>query len=201
MSKAVKNSILFIMVLIFTVIASASGYISLGGEIPWPLSNQSVVTVANSQGLWKLENKDISRLFNVEMTRDKEGESDWIRVSELNPKTYQVISWGEGLFKLGPKPLKSQSSFWNLAVEGVGDEKDRYGRYLTMFPNGDISQPPYLLRMVEVKTALGRVLGLSVIDTNKKSLEHFLGTRILSLPLDCIQVANKVELNCYLDLP
>ena len=73
------------------------------------------------------------------------------------------------------------------------------GRYLYMYPNGDLSAKPYLLRMVEVETSIGRVLGLSVINYVEKSSKHYLGTRLLKEPLDCHATLGEFDsLECYL---
>ena len=174
-----------------------------GGEIPWPLSVQEVVTVKNSKGLWQLEDKNNTRLFNVEMKDDDRSGWDWIRVSEIDPKTYDVISWGEGFFSPNQKlPPIPNSSFSQINLDILNGKKDSHGRYLSMFPNGDTTKHPYMLRMVEVKTTLGNVLGLSVIEYVEKNYEHMLGTRIMKKPLSCFESEKKQneELTCYLDL-
>lgn len=176
---------------------SAFSYVQFGGEIPWPLSTQHIVTVENSRGLWELGNGQTSRLFNVEMRRDSRSGFDWIRVSEMDPETYKVISWGEGFFS--PSPInQTDSGFSNISLEHHS-KKDSMGRYITMYGNGDLSGHPYLLRMVEVETTLGNVLGLSIIEYVDKKFEHLLGTRVMVDPLNCVE-SDKAGLKCYLSL-
>ena len=196
-----------LIVFVFAISASAfsdkSKVTHFGGEIPWPLSIQHVVTVQNSKGLWKLESKNKKRMFNVEMESDIRSGFDWIRVSELDPKTYEVISWGEGFFT-PPKKSTPESSFSNILTD-VGPVnstgKDKYGRYLSMFRNGDFNEHPYMLRMVEVETTLGHVLGLTVIEySNGMKYQHFLGTRVLEVPLGCVENDRSDNLKCFMDL-
>ena len=170
-----------------------------GGEIPWPLSVQHMITVKNSRGLWKLEDNLGERMFNVEMSTDGRSGFDWIRVSELDPKSYVVKSWGEGFFSSGSKK-GSDSSYSNITLGPSLGQKDPHGRYLTMFPNGDVTKKPFIIRMVEVDTSLGVVLGLSVITGFPQELEHMLGSRVMEDPLSCAKSNKTEKLTCYLDL-
>lgn len=186
------------LVLAFCLNASAYSIVQYGGEIPWPLSVQHVVTVSNSQGLWKLQNKSMSKVFNVEMRTEENG-LDWIRVSELHPKTYEVISWGEGYFNLKVDTASGQSSFSNILVDTNESLNDRYGRYISMYPNGDLYAHPYMIRIVEVESTLGNVLGLSIINYVEMSYEHLLGARIMKDPLACHQNReNEDNLTCFM---
>lgn len=172
-----------------------------GGEIPWPLSVQHVVTVENSKGLWKLSNKKQTRLFNVEMAKDSRSGFDWIRVAEMDPKTYKVLSWGEGFFTPSKLPGTPESSFSNILL-GWGQKiggKDKLGRYISMFPNGDLDEKPYLLRMVEVESSLGTGLGLSFMDLTSKKFDHMLGSRVQDEPFSCINNDKTDQLECFFD--
>ncbi len=189
--------------LLFAAIAvalslSAFSYVQMGGEIPWPLSIQHAVTVQNSKGLWRLGDGQQSRLFNVEMRADSRSGFDWIRVSELHPESYEVISWGEGYFS--PTAINhTESSYSNVNLEtGIG-KKDSRGRYITMYTNGDLTDHPYMIRLVEVETTLGNVLGLSILEYVEKSFDHLLGTRVMVEPLSCVE-GDKDGLTCYLGL-
>ncbi len=176
---------------------SAFSEINAGGEIPWPLSVQHLMTVQNSKGLWKLGDGQQSKLYNVEMRADTSSGYDWIRVSELDPETYHVISWGEGYFSPAPGQ-NAQSSYSDISLD-TQMQQDKRGRYLTMYANGDLSSHPYLIRMVEVETTLGNVLGLSIIEYVEKKYDHFLGTREMTDPLSCFESDDK-GLTCYLNL-
>lgn len=72
-----------------------------------------VVSVKNTRGVWKLlENKEKTRIFNFEMREDTRSGFDWIRVSEMDPKTlFKVIAWGEGFYSPMKQPQNSDSSF------------------------------------------------------------------------------------------
>ncbi len=192
-----RLKLLFVVLLVCLHISSAFAYINFGGEIPWPLSSQHVVTMTNSRGLWKLDNKTSSMVFNVEIVSRDNG-YDWIRVSELDPKSYRVISWGEGFFRTSDNEASDQSSFSDIYLDKETPQ-DRHGRYIYMFPNGDLSQPPYLIRLVEVETPLGYVLGLSIINLVEKDYEHYLGVRLHTQPLNCVEhEKNEENLNCFL---
>lgn len=195
--KKVLLSVL--LVPLFTILFSQESFgFTFGGEIPWPLSNQHVVTVSNSRGLWQLENKSMSKLFNVEMKAHVSG-YNWIRISELDPKTYEVISWGEGFFDLDIDTSDSQSSFSNILVESDEQVNDRFGRYITMYPNGDLHAHPYLIRIVEVETSIGNVLGMSVLDYRNYNFTHLLGKRVLLDPLSCREDIKRADnLKCFL---
>lgn len=167
-----------VSLLLFTQIAFAKP-LQAGGEIPWPLSNQHVVTVNHGTGLWSLDSYDSSMYFNVEIQTNEKG-YDWIRVAELNKETFEVISWGEGFFSNELKEVAS--GYTNFSVN---PQKDAYGRYLHMFPKGDLKKNPYVLRLVEVETPIGFLLGLSIIHVVEGDYEHFLGQRVLKNPLKC----------------
>lgn len=154
-----------------------------GGEVPWPLSKQQIITVQNSQGVWQLESGQRFRLFNVEILSQQTGE-DWIRVAELDDMN-QVVAWGDGFFANGKKSL---GGIWTST--GV---KDGLGRYLYMYPNGDLEKRPFQVRLVEVKTPAGHVLGVSVIDTILNKAEHMLGQRLASQPLKCSKRPDSIE--------
>ena len=172
--------------------------VQFGGEIPWPLSNQRAVSASTSQGLWDLKAHDTRKLYNVEIVTDEESGYDWIRVAEIDAENYQVISWGEGIFRTNAYSYrKIQSSFFDVTTQ-PGKQKDVHGRYITMFPNGDINEPPYLLRLVEVQTSVGHVLGLSVIHYIEYRYEHMLGKRILEKPLRCNE-RGREQLACFID--
>lgn len=165
-----------------------------GGEIPWPLSNQRMVTVDHSAGLWRLENREAEKFFNLEMNQGEDG-FDWIRISHLDTKTLKVISWGEGTFLRCEADSELEtcrskktggSSFSNILLDSQNkDQNDQFGRYIHMYPNGDFTRRPYLVRLVEVKTSLGNVLGVSVVNYVEKDFEHLLGVRVLGEPLAC----------------
>ena len=188
--------ILFVLAVALT--NSAFSNINFGGEIPWPLSIQHAVTVQNSKGLWRLKSGQDTRVFNVEMRKDSRSGFDWIRVSEFNPETYEVISWGEGFFSPNKPVTQPESSFSNVGIETSAGKVDSLGRYIHMFANGDLNSHPYLLRMVEVETQLGNVLGISVIDYTGKKYKHMLGTRVFKEPFGCFETKDdKEELKCY----
>jgi hypothetical protein len=172
---------------------------TFGGEVPWPLSSQKVVTVENARGLWRLEMKGYTKLFNVEMISHSNG-LDWIRVSELDSESYKVISWGEGFFRQGGS-ASQQSSYSNIQLGDFLGPADRIGRYIYMFPNGDIKEQPYLIRLVEVETSIGHVLGLSVIRFIDMEFEHMLGRRVLATPLPCYRYKDIYhdDLECHLN--
>jgi len=173
---------------------------TFGGEVPWPLSNQKVVSVDNTRGLWKLRSGSFEKVFNVEMISHKNG-MDWIRVSELDPKSFQVISWGEGFFRQ-VSASNSQSSYSSISLGDLVGSADRLGRYIYMFPNGDIKEHSYLIRLVEVETSVGQVLGISVIRFMDQNYEHLLGQRLLKKPLSCQQDKRLPDdLSCYIEEP
>ncbi len=174
--------------------------IQMGGEIPWPLSIQHAVTVKNSKGLWQLEGKSSSRLFNVEISSDAQSGFDWIRVAELNPKDYSVINWGEGYFSQSSVAGSPDSSYSTITLGPSLGKKDPHGRYLTMYSNGKASKHPYLIRMVEVETTLGNVLGLSLIEYSQNEFEHMLGTRVQKEPMSCLESDKDEKLDCYFEL-
>lgn len=198
MVDMMKRLAVFVGCLFFSIMVFAQVPTQFGGEIPWPLSNQHVVTVKNSKGLWSMGQKGKKKIFNVEMITNQRSGTDWIRVSELDPKTYEVISWGEGFFtETEYSSIESRSSFWDVTVGK--DEVDRHGRYLNMFPNGSLEEHPYLLRVVEVETAVGNVLGLSVLHYVEKQYDHFLGQRIMKEPLSCqMQEDEAEEMSCFI---
>ena len=198
MFKVLRKVAPMFFVLAVALTNSAFSNISFGGEIPWPLSIQHAVTVKNTKGLWKMKSGKDTRLFNVEMRKDSRSGFDWIRVSELNPETYKVLSWGEGFFTPGEKEATIQSSFSSVGLETNG-KVDTRGKYLHMFTNGDLESQPYLIRMVEVETTLGNVLGLSVIDYSDNDYDHMLGTRIMKKPLGCFE-SDDDNLTCYLSI-
>lgn len=179
---------------------SIGGLPQSGGEIPWPLSIQHVVTVENSQGLWRLHGKEGDRLFNVEITSDSQSNFDWIRVAELNPNTYAVMSWGEGFFTPGKTSANPESSYSKIVLgKGVGGN-DKHGRYITMGSNGFHVGESYLLRMVEVDSAIGKVLGLTIISFNNSKMENLLGTREMNEPMDCSEDIKTEKLKCFFNL-
>lgn len=191
-----KSAALFLTAaIVFTT--AAFSFVNFGGEIPWPLSAQHIVTVQNSRGLWRLGDGKEHRIFNVEMRTDTSSGYDWIRVSEFDPKTYEVISWGEGYFSPNPGG-QTQSSYTDVSLD-TESKKDRTGRYITMYANGDLNSHPYIIRMVEVETNIGNVLGLSFIDPGYKNFEHLLGTRVMVDPFGCYET-EKNGLACYLSL-
>lgn len=199
MFDLLKKVIPVLLVGLFTLIQPAWADNDRGGEIPWPLSVQHVVTVENSQGLWRLENGTSTRLFNVEMKKDVSSGYIWIRVSELGPKTYTVLAWGEGYFTPAKTSISApKSSFSNINLEAGDYSKDSLGRYITMYSNDEDNDSTYMLRMVEVETSLGNVLGLSILGWNKH-LNHMLGTRVMINPLDCFETKATNTLQCYLD--
>ena len=173
---------------------------TFGGEVPWPLSNQKVVSVDNTRGLWKLRAGSYEKVFNVEMISHTNG-IDWIRVSELDPKSFKVISWGEGFFRR-VSTASSQSSYSSISLGDFVGPADRLGRYIYMFPNGDIKEHPYLVRLVEVETSVGNVLGISLIRFMDQDFEHLLGRRLLKKPLSCHNEAREPDdLACYFEGP
>jgi hypothetical protein len=181
-----------------TLIVAAFTIVEFGGEIPWPLSVQHPVTVEHSKGLWKLGDGQSSRLFNVEMRTDSQSGFVWIRVAEMDPESMQVYAWGDGYFS--PSHTSDiDSSYSNIHFDKPGQNQDKMGRYVTMFPNGDTQARPYVLRMVEVETTLGNVLGLSILDYKKMDYDHFLGTRVMDEPMSCDE-SRKKGLTCYLSL-
>lgn len=194
--------LLLSLVVSVSFVAHGFSPLNFGGEIPWPLSNQRMITVDKSSGLWELENIFTRKLYNVEMIESEDG-FDWIRIANIDPETYEVISWGEGTFINctlqadgdGCRQQNGASSFSNILLDSqVKDQNDQFGRYIHMYPNGDLTLSPYLVRLVEVKTGLGNVLGVSVVDYVGKSFEHLLGSRLLSTPLSCV-VANEKSKN------
>lgn len=195
------------VILVLLTLAESYGNFNFGGEIPWPLANQREVTESNSVGMWKLYYKNEVKTFNVEMIENQNG-FDWIRVSELHPETYEVISWGEGFFlRCDKNPVGAYckmkqgggtSSYSNIFLSNLGSGKDRYGRYIEMYPNGSFEKSSYLLRLVEVQTSIGNVLGLSIINHTEKNLFHYLGVRHLDAPLNCTESLDNFEtLSCF----
>jgi hypothetical protein len=198
MLSRIWRAIPVLLVVLLTGFTYPGGNVQFGGEIPWPLSNQRAVSESTSQGLWDLQSHDTRKLFNVEIVTDHESGYDWIRVAEIDPENYTVMSWGEGIFRSGAfTRTQWQSSFFDVTTQ-PGAKSDKYGRYITMFPNGDINEPPYLLRLVEVKTAVGHVLGLSVIHYIDYRYDHMLGQKILDQPLRCDERAGE-QLSCFID--
>ena len=111
-----RNLVPFLCFFLFLTAYKVGDDVATGGEIPWPYSTQRVVTVKNSRGLWELGNGKNLKLFNVEMKHDSRSGFDWIRVSRLDTKTYEVVSWGEGYYRSKKKkPLHGFSSFFELS--------------------------------------------------------------------------------------
>lgn len=197
--KKVAPLILFIGAILLTN-SAFSGGVQYGGEIPWPLSNQHLMTTKNSQGLWEVTNsKQEKKLFNVEMTQEAGSNFEYIRVSELD-KSFKVIAWGEGFFTKAPLPGKPESSFSNIIIGGELGGNDSHGRYITMYGNGKVKKTPYLLRMVEVDTQLGKVLGISVIQYASKKFDHMLGSRVMESPMSCVEDDKDNSLDCIFEL-
>lgn len=197
MSFWIKKLSPWIFFFTLTGFYTPSGVVQSGGEIPWPLSNQEVVSATHSQGLWKLGNQDGDKIFNVEIVTDPRSRFDWIRVAEMDVNTWEVVSWGEGFFSHAPKIYQGPSSFFDVSVR-PGGANDKMGRYLTMFPNGDLKNDSYLVRLVEVKTSLGNVLGLSILDFRSMQFDHYLGTRMMTQPLTCDEKPVRNEnLTCH----
>lgn len=187
------KTLLFSVVLLVSSLTFASPLPQAGGEIPWPLSNQHVVTVNHGQGLWNLNSNTDSIYFNVEVVAKDNG-YDWIRVAELDKVTFEVLSWGEGFFSKNKK--KTCSTYSNI---GVSQSMDAPGRYIYMFPSGDLKNHPYLIRIVEVETPVGFMLGVSIINMIEKEYEHFLGSLVLKHPLACQEEnSSKGELVCHI---
>ncbi len=197
-----KKIVFVCLLLVLSGFTFPGKVIQFGGEIPWPLSNQRPVSESSSKGLWDLESYGTRKMFNVEIVSEKSG-YDWIRVAEIDPHTYEVLSWGEGIFRQVENVIvkgKKQSSFFDLNTKPGSEKEDTYGRYITMFPNGDFTKQPYVIRLVEVKTSLGHVLGLSIIHYIEQTYEHLLGRRVLGTPLECDNTDLKEErLSCFLD--
>lgn len=155
-----------------------------GGEIPWPLAHQYEITAENSGGLWLLEQKSGTRYYNVEILDQFEGMT-FLRVSELDPNTFEVISWGEGFFK-HEKPTTISVDYWSLYLDTNKKIKTDVGRYLYMYPSGDIGERPYMIRLVEVRTTINISLGLSIYPFGStENNEHILGSRLQTKPLHC----------------
>jgi hypothetical protein len=197
------KKLIMVSLLIFTSLfcLSAFSYVPphFGGEIPWPLSRQRIVTVENSQGLWRLKDQsNRARLFNVEMVHQSDEHRDWIRVSELNPETYEVLTWGEGFFADFSKGEKD-SSFFDVTLDSAFPKNDPHGRYLSMFKNGDINNTPFVVRLVEVKTTIGHVLGLSIFSKASIEGDHMLGTRVSKRPMLCGDGNKDDVLTCFFD--
>ena len=177
------KAVFVIVVVCFTV--SSHGDITAGGEIPWPLAHQYEITPENSRGLWKLEQKTGLKYYNVEIL-DQVGGTTFIRVSELDSETLKVVSWGEGFFKESSK--KTATDFWSIYLDAdkIASSLD-VGRYLYMYPNGDISKRAHMIRLVEIRTVQSISLGLSIFSAgiSVEDKEHILGARMQEKPLDC----------------
>lgn len=200
----IKKLFLSFVVVFVALQVGAGSYVMLGGEIPWPLADQRVVTVDNSKGLWKLRSDKSVKYFNVEMLTRTSGRQ-WIRVSHLDPMTFEVLSWGVGVFEscsesntVGCSEARLRSSFSDIFLGSVEAQPEDLGRYITMLPNANLKDFTYLVRLVEIETSMGRFLGLSTLKSKRD--EHFLGTRVLEEPLRCVEDSNQVNhLSCFLD--
>ncbi|MCJ8278126.1 MAG: hypothetical protein MJK18_14895 [Bdellovibrionales bacterium] len=178
------KSVIVGMTLCFSL--AAQGF-TFGGEIPWPIDSQFTVTAENSRGLWMLKHNGVQRLYNVEILDEVEGMT-FIRVTEMDYETFQVISWGEGFFRTTTKKKIIGTGFWTDYLDVTTPAVKDVGRYLHMYPNGDILEKPYMLRLVEVRTQIGVALGLSMYPLaggTVSQYEHSLGSRLQKQPLHC----------------
>lgn len=156
--------------------------ITMGGEIPWPLAHQYRITAENSRGLWKLTSQQGAKYYNVEIL-DQVNDITFVRVSEIDMKTFKVISWGEGFFK---DSQQSQNSLWSLYFDISVPNTVDVGRYFYMYPNGDITENPYMVRLVEVRNQFMTSLGISIYRNSATGgKQHVLGDRMQADPLDC----------------
>ncbi len=202
MYRLVNKFVFSFLVLVFMSGALAQSQTTFGGEIPWPLSVQHSISASNSKGLWEVKHQQTTKLLNVEISEDTISGFDWIRVSELEPETYNVIAWGEGFFSPGKSGDGGpQSSFSSVAIGSGLPAQDTHGRYITMFPNNSgLEGSSYLLRIVEVETLIGNVLGVSVIEYKNQEFDHMLGRRLFENPLACVENEQRERLSCYLGL-
>ena len=164
------------------VLTSGPGW--AGGEIPWPLSRQHEMTVQNSQGLWLAWTPSGRRYYNVEIVDGIFG-ATWMRVSEIDAESQEVISMGENFFFGGSSKCK--------------ESKDR-GRYLTMFSNGD-EKKPHKLRLVELDFEWGSYLGISIYpDVIDDEGDHRVGHRTRRKPVSC-EWENTSHFSCDMEKP
>ena len=181
--KLVKSIVA--LVLFFVSFSAMAEPIITGGEVPWPLAHQYRITAENSRGLWKLEQQQGMKYYNVEILDQVEG-TTFVRVSELDPKTLKVVSWGEGFFKASQQKTTISTDYWADYFIGGAHGIADVGRYLYMYPNGDITEAPYMLRLVEVRTSLNISLGISIYPlASALNKEHVLGSRLQEDPLNC----------------
>ena len=149
-----------------------------GNEIPWPYSAQQPMTEENSKGLWWVPTYEGSVLYNVEVFDNENGES-WMRVTEMDPWTYEVLSSGEG-------------TYCNKDEEDGG----RSGRYVYMFPHAKHPElSSYPLHLAEVATEWGVALGTSIYKDNQNP-EHALGYKEREEPLNCDYPSHSSDLVC-----
>ncbi|MCB0379498.1 MAG: hypothetical protein KDD33_13480 [Bdellovibrionales bacterium] len=171
----------------------SSGLVNYGGEIPWPFLDQTRINKASSEGLWKITTLDKKEhLLNVEMLENEDKELTWLRVSELDLETYEVISWGEGFYQKGGNSVSTEDGI------PLPLAKDKVGQYIYLFSSSDYLQDPILLRLVQVKLKIGDALGVSIYPVRRgETAEHMLGVRMLETPLSCTP---NQDLNATADL-
>lgn len=157
-----------------------------GDEIPWPFSEQFEISKEHSEGLWMIKHLDGSESYlNLEMVETQDHHVSWMRVSELDVDTLEVISWGEGYFC-------NSSTTQAIVFENSIPIQDEIGKYVYMFQNGNFNIAPYLLRLVEVNSGTGPVLGVSTYFASKEvEPTHVLGLRVLKKPFECKLESNE----------
>ena len=192
---------LFSLVLLVILLLPQSllaDYSSKAGEIPWPLAKQDIVTQKNTAGVWIIGDGLSQRIFNIEMRELGDGDYIWMRVAELMPDTLNMIAWGEII--TSAKDSKVSGKAYGLPDWLEIVEDDGLGTYVIIAPNSVKTMGnPTLLRMVEVQTALGTVLGLSIMQLRGGEQKHFLGTRYSKKPLSCFRSESDTSrLSCYL---
>lgn len=174
-----KISILIATLLITLPFAFANNGegVQTGTEVPWPYTAQQPVTEKNSKGLWWANTSEGAVLYNVEIFDTSKGHS-WMRVTELDPWTYEIRTYGEGFY---------------CQKEESNEGKD--GRYVYMSTHADKDMAPYPLRVVEVDMGWGVLLGLSIYHSIDNP-DHILAYRQDEEPLDCYYPSNSMDLVC-----
>ena len=157
-----------------------------GGEIPWPFSQQFQVSEENSEGLWLVPTADGYRYFNVEIHSQEDG-FFWIRITEIDPETHEILYYGEGFFCNHGEQHQS------------ADQNPDVIKYLFLFPNAGSEYRPRLVRVAEVQLDWGMYLGLSLLyPSDTEESEHHIGTRTLKKPLQCRYHPRVGQMKCDL---
>lgn len=175
--KKLVVRVVAVLMMASSAFAGGNQGVITGSEIPWPYSAQQPITEENSKGLWWANTENGPILYNVEIFDNNQGHS-WMRVTEMDPWTYEIQTYGEGFFCKDEEP---------------NEGKD--GRFVFMFTHAKQEREPYPLHIAEVDMGWGVLLGLSIYQEIDNP-DHILGYRQRKEPLDCYYPSHTVDLVC-----